>query len=386
MTWIACELHTHTLHSDGRQTLRELAEGAVKLGFGAIALTDHNTMSGLDGKEEIEREFGLTIIPGMEWTTFYGHMVTIGLSEFADWRQAGRSDIDRGIAEVHRLGGIAGLAHPFRIGSPACTGCFWEYAVGDWNAVDYIEVWSGTFPSIQTDNRRAFKLWTAKLNEGYRIAAVSGRDWHAQEDTDEPISVTYLEIEDRSGEAEEEAGASGDQEAGTEAETSLREARLIRALGQGRACVTIGPLLTMTLEAGGKTWPVGSAVPAALAGTGGTAPETNEAVRVKLSLDFTVRSGLWSLPGQVFRLKLCSNLGEEVSLDLPFAGNRPGQHEEHESSVRLEREAELPGSDTAAPRIWLRAELWGTVRGAYTRIAFTNAVYFDSEKEGGESR
>ncbi len=176
MRWLACELHTHTLHSDGSQTLEELANGAVRLGFNAIALTDHNTMSGLVGREEIERQTGLIILPGMEWTTFYGHMVTVGLHTYADWRQAGRGGIDEGLAEVHRLGGLAGLAHPFRIGSPACTGCFWEYEVKDWNAVDYIEVWSGTLPSIQTDNRRAFELWTDKLNEGYRIAATSGRD------------------------------------------------------------------------------------------------------------------------------------------------------------------------------------------------------------------
>jgi len=56
MKWFACELHTHTLHSDGSQTLGELAAGAANLGFDAIALTDHNTMSGLSGKTEIEQK------------------------------------------------------------------------------------------------------------------------------------------------------------------------------------------------------------------------------------------------------------------------------------------------------------------------------------------
>lgn len=60
MRWLACELHTHTLHSDGSQTLDELVKGAVDLGFDAIALTDHNTMSGLIGKDEIEKNMSYT--------------------------------------------------------------------------------------------------------------------------------------------------------------------------------------------------------------------------------------------------------------------------------------------------------------------------------------
>lgn len=353
MKWLACELHTHTLHSDGSQTLEELASGAANLGFDAIALTDHNTMSGLICKEELERKYGLRIIPGMEWTTFDGHMVTIGLSAFADWRQVDRDRIDEGIEAVHRLGGIAGLAHPFRIGSPACTGCFWEYEIGNWSAVDYIEVWSGTFPSIQTNNRRAFDLWTQKLNEGYRIAATSGRDWHAQVETEEPISVTYLGIEDNAVE-----------ENGDSASLPLHEETLIQALREGRASVTIGPLLTLKLNAGGSDYPIGTTVPSVV--------ERSEAaelpIQVNLTLDFSVRTGLWSLPKQVCRLKLCSNLGEELSLEVPFSSD--GQ--------MMQFEAQLPESTPDIPRSWIRSELWGTVQGAYVRIAFTNAIYFEA--------
>ncbi|MFS0868614.1 CehA/McbA family metallohydrolase [Paenibacillus xylanilyticus] len=352
MKWLACELHTHTLHSDGSQTLEELAEGAAKLSFDAIALTDHNTMSGLIGKEEIEQKYGLRIIPGMEWTTFYGHMVTIGLSAFADWRQTVRGGIDEGIRSVHRLGGIAGLAHPFRIGSPACTGCFWEYEIGNWSAVDYIEVWSGTFPSIQLNNRRAFDLWTDKLNEGYRIAATSGRDWHAQSETDEPISVTYLGIEE-----------DGVVENGNSASLSTHEETLIRTLREGRASVTIGPLLTLTLDAGGTVCPIGSTVPAVVE----RGESTEQPILANLMLDFSVRAGLWSLPKQICRLKLCSNLGEELSLEVPLPLD--GQ--------RMTFEAQLPEFPPAIPRRWIRAELWGTVRGAHVLIAFTNAIYFE---------
>lgn len=46
------ELHTHTIHSDGAFTPKELVESAKKHGYYGIALTDHNTSSGC--REAIE--------------------------------------------------------------------------------------------------------------------------------------------------------------------------------------------------------------------------------------------------------------------------------------------------------------------------------------------
>ena len=42
-----CDLHTHSIHSDGTWTPTQIIEEAEKIGLGAIALTDHNTVSGL---------------------------------------------------------------------------------------------------------------------------------------------------------------------------------------------------------------------------------------------------------------------------------------------------------------------------------------------------
>lgn len=334
MRWIACELHTHTFHSDGRQSLLELAEGAKSLGFDCIALTDHNTMTGLEGRETVERETGITIIPGMEWTTFYGHMVTIGLSNFVDWRPVGINDIDQGIAKVHEQGGIAGMAHPFRIGSPICTGCFWEFKIRDWNAVDYIEVWSGTFPPIKQDNVRAFDLWTERLNEGYRIAAVSGRDWHEQSDTDELVSVTYLGIEEGDGPVGE---------------------RAVLALSKGRTSVTIGPLLTLTIDTS-----QGSYI------NGGLVPSSDEAatVRARVHAVFSVRKGGWDIPDQNFNLRIVGNKGLLTEKTIRAADDEYG--------------VDFPQTGLT----WARAELWGTLNKAKVLIAFTNAVYFASGSRG----
>ena len=43
-----CDLHTHSIFSDGTSTPEELIDLAVDAGLGAIALTDHNTIDGLE--------------------------------------------------------------------------------------------------------------------------------------------------------------------------------------------------------------------------------------------------------------------------------------------------------------------------------------------------
>jgi hypothetical protein len=333
--WAACELHTHTLHSDGKQTLLELANGAKSLGFECIALTDHNTMTGLQDRESVEEATNLKIIPGMEWTTFYGHMVTIGMDAFVDWRSRGIGDIHQGIAEIHAKGGVAGMAHPFRIGSPICTGCYWEYEISDWNDIDYIEVWSGTFPPIRKDNLRAFQLWTDRLNAGYRIAATSGRDWHFQTETQDPISVTYLGLED--GE-----------------ENSLRN-QAVKAISQGRVSVTIGPLITMEIEKANLVYAIGDLIPL-------DDPFTiveKSVCQAHIHVHFSVRKGIWEIADQRFTLLVVGNTGIVGKCLIP--------------SMDADYCMDIKHLDL----IWVRAELWGTVRGVRVLIAFTNATYYE---------
>jgi hypothetical protein len=332
--WAACELHTHTLHSDGKQTLIELANGAKSLGFEYIALTDHNTMTGLQDREKVEIETGIQVIPGMEWTTFYGHMVTIGMDAFMDWRSIGRGEIHKGIAGIHANGGVAGMAHPFRIGSPICTGCFWEYEIKDWNDIDYIEVWSGTFPSIKKENLRAYQLWTDRLNAGCRIAATSGRDWHQQFETEDPISVTYLGLEN-----------------GTD---PLRN-QAVRALAQGKVSVTIGPLLTMNIEQADAIYELGDVVASDLK----LHTSKKYLCQALINLDFSVRRGIWDIPDQNFTLLITGNNGII------------------EQRIIRSLDANYSIDFNASDLIWVRAELWGIVRGVRVLIAFTNAIYFE---------
>lgn len=55
LKWFPCEMHCHTLHSDGKFTVESLMQTAKEYGLSGIALTDHNTVSGWDEITE-ERE------------------------------------------------------------------------------------------------------------------------------------------------------------------------------------------------------------------------------------------------------------------------------------------------------------------------------------------
>ena len=66
-----CDLHTHTYHSDGTDSPRELARLARERGIGAIALTDHNTVAGLDEFLKATADEGIIGIGGIEFSTDY---------------------------------------------------------------------------------------------------------------------------------------------------------------------------------------------------------------------------------------------------------------------------------------------------------------------------
>lgn len=65
-----CDLHTHSVYSDGSFTPAEIINQARNQGL-AVALTDHNTVSGLpEFMAEAEKQ-GVTAIPGIEFSTVY---------------------------------------------------------------------------------------------------------------------------------------------------------------------------------------------------------------------------------------------------------------------------------------------------------------------------
>ena len=102
MKWHPVELHTHTQHSDGDFTVRELVRAIRRHGFHAVCLSDHNTMSGLPELYKAAGRENIVPIPGIEWTTYWGHMLVLDEHGYTDWRGVQPEEIDAAIASIHR--------------------------------------------------------------------------------------------------------------------------------------------------------------------------------------------------------------------------------------------------------------------------------------------
>jgi predicted metal-dependent phosphoesterase TrpH len=65
------DLHLHSTHSDGTLTTAEIVAKAKSLGLNAVALTDHNTVSGVPTFMAEAARQGVTAVAGTELSTVY---------------------------------------------------------------------------------------------------------------------------------------------------------------------------------------------------------------------------------------------------------------------------------------------------------------------------
>ena len=66
-----CDLHTHSVFSDGTDPPEELVARAGALGLSALALTDHNSVAGLPRFLAAAEGSGVEAVPGIEFSTEY---------------------------------------------------------------------------------------------------------------------------------------------------------------------------------------------------------------------------------------------------------------------------------------------------------------------------
>ena len=321
ITYKPFEMHTHTVNSDGRFTLEELCAAAKACGFQGLALTDHNTYSAFDGLPETPVINGMSVIRGIEWTTYFGHMQVLYAEKFVDWRRAVPDTIDSFLQQIHAVNGIVGIAHPYEVGSPMCTGCYFDFKVHNWDLVDYIEVWSKENPTTRYENPMSCALWTDLLNKGHRIAITAGRDWH-REDKTKHSAATYLGLEDGIVSAE-----------------TVRE-----AFRSGRTWLTCGPRLDIILEQDHSSYTFGDTLK----------PDT---CRMTVSVDRNERRSVWGGFG-IIPHKLCLVMNGET---IHSADCTEGDRFEFAFDAR-------PG--------WFRIEMYGDALGFPDKqIALTSPFY-----------
>lgn len=108
LTWLAGDLHAHTVHSDGALGIGELACLAASRGLDFLAVTDHNTVSHHPHLAGAGAHAGILLVPGQEVTTAWGHANAFGDIGWVDFRQ----QADEHVAVVARRGGLLSVNHP----------------------------------------------------------------------------------------------------------------------------------------------------------------------------------------------------------------------------------------------------------------------------------
>lgn len=236
MKWICLEPHTHTVHSDAGFTVSDLLSAAKRAQLNAIILTDHNTDTGMD--EISPDQIDPRVVPGIEWTTFYGHVVIIAPERFVEWRDLTVNNLDPHLRLVHEANAVVQMAHPFQPGEPFCCGCHWDFDIPDWTQIDAVEVWSKGDPAWSPWNEKAYQLWKDKWKEGYRPMAVTARDWHEERDPATVFGVNYLYID----------------------ETKPFSEAVKEAYRRKRGYMTAGPVLSLTVQNSSGNYGIGDTI------------------------------------------------------------------------------------------------------------------------------
>ncbi len=191
-------IHSHTHHSDGHRTVEELVRNAKDFGYKAMFLTDHNTDAGVD--EIYEKNYDKDILPvfhGIEWTTFFGHLLILGSHDAGNYTKATLTNIEDCVDEIRAQhpDAVFSINHPFDMGNPICTGCHFEFNIKDYSKFSYLELINGEDSEDSKSTNLAYKFWNKLLKKGYELAALGGRDWHQKSKDDATIPINMLGID-----------------------------------------------------------------------------------------------------------------------------------------------------------------------------------------------
>jgi hypothetical protein len=166
--YIHCDLHMHTDHSPDCATPAEvLLETAKERGLGAIAITDHNEISGaLEAQEIAARIGGIKVILAEEVKTAHeGEVIGLFLTERIE---RGMSMAET-IAEIRRQGGLVYVPHPFdRLHSVPD----YENLLEIVEEIDILEVFN---PRVTLSS---FNEEAVRFARKYRIVPGAGSDSH----------------------------------------------------------------------------------------------------------------------------------------------------------------------------------------------------------------
>ncbi|MGE3073538.1 MAG: CehA/McbA family metallohydrolase [Dehalococcoidia bacterium] len=222
--WYRGDFHSHTNHSDGDNTIEEMARFARKRGLDFLAITDHNTISHIP-VIDAWYEAPVLLVPGEEVTTYSGHANVWGLREWVDFRAVTDAEIHAIWKFVESRGNPFSINHPKKVGPP------WLFSDANF-AVR--EVWQAPWGWY---NWESVGAWDEQLANGRHIVPVGGSDAHSAP----PAPARHPHD-------------IGEPTTWVDCEGGLNEQAVLNAVTSGRTAISDsprGPLLTLARDTEG---------------------------------------------------------------------------------------------------------------------------------------
>ena len=170
--WYRGNLHAHTFHSDGANSVAEMADEHRRRGLDFGAMTDHNLVN---PELALGAHPDFLWLPGEEVTTYWGHLNVWGLDAALDFRCRDRADMEAIIAAAAAQGALTSINHPKDDGP--------DWTFGAFPATTAMEVWQAPW---WLGNYQSLAHWEALLRAGRRVIAVGGSDLHRIGTPDHP--------------------------------------------------------------------------------------------------------------------------------------------------------------------------------------------------------
>src|SRR5207245_1149589 len=115
------DLQSHSVHSDGALPAAEVVERAAQAGVELLALSDHDTISGVAEALATGERIGIRVVPAVEISAVDDgaseprelHILGYNIEGRPAFRMRETPTVAQAIDAIHEAGGVAVWAHPF---------------------------------------------------------------------------------------------------------------------------------------------------------------------------------------------------------------------------------------------------------------------------------
>jgi len=169
------DLHIHSEHSpDGRMSLQQIKQACKTAGLNGCAICDHDRVL-----TETDADPGFLVIPGVEISTEYGHLLGLFVSKPIETRK-----FHEAVLCIHEQNGLAVLAHPFEHRTDAKQ---IEPLVP---FLDGVEIWNSR---AERKNKKANAM-ASRFAETHCLCRFAGSDAHVQQEIGNAVLTLQTEV------------------------------------------------------------------------------------------------------------------------------------------------------------------------------------------------